>query len=170
MNIKIVQKYIQKIPCSVIAGIVFGSITGILMLMAQGTKHSRAPMSVVNHCPMIQIVHAGQMVRAEGVSIEGIASYYSSTGCLGCNKNLIMANGEKLVDSARTLALTPGIISQYKLLNDTVLITNKANGKTTSAKVTDSGGFGKYNRVADLSVGTRDAIECSSLCEVEINF
>lgn len=96
----------------------------------------------------------------------GIASYYSIAGCLGCNPNFIMANGHRLNDSRKTIALTPANFRLYK--NKNVLIKNLSNGKEVVAKVTDSGGFGKYNRVADLSVATKNAIGCSSLCKVKI--
>jgi rare lipoprotein A (peptidoglycan hydrolase) len=110
------------------------------------------------------------VVAKEPDFIEGEASYYSREGCLGCSENLTMANGQPLDDTMRTVALTPEIVRARKLLNKTVTIINSANGKQTTAKVTDTGGFGKYNRVADLSVATKDAIGCASLCQVTIQF
>ena len=100
--------------------------------------------------------------------VTGEASYYSIAGCLGCDPEAIMANGEKLDDTIRTLALTPEMVSRHKLLNDTVTVINLANGQKTRARVTDTGGFGKYGRVADLSLATKEAINCPSLCEVKI--
>lgn len=96
----------------------------------------------------------------------GIASYYSVAGCLGCNPNVTMANGERLNDSVKTVALVPGTFRAYK--NQYVTIENLSNGKKTIAKVTDSGGFGKHKRVADLSLATKKAIGCSDLCKVKI--
>lgn len=96
----------------------------------------------------------------------GIASYYSIAGCLGCSPTLTMANGERLNDTVKTIALTPSNYRKYK--NQTVKVTNLKNKKYTLAKVTDSGGFGKYNRVADLSLATKLAIGCSDLCKVQI--
>lgn len=103
-------------------------------------------------------------------SIEGEASYYSVAGCLGCSPTLTMANGERLDDSKLTIALTPEMVSKYKLLNDTVKVTNVDNGAHTYAKVTDTGGFAKYNRVADLSLATKEAILCPSLCIVKVSW
>lgn len=100
--------------------------------------------------------------------LEGKASYYSEDGCLGCDENLIMANGEKLDDTKLTLALTPEAVKQHKLLNDFVTVINTSTNQKTIAKVTDTGGFSKYNRVADLSVATKNAIGCTGLCEVKI--
>lgn len=121
--------------------------------------------------------HGVEQVQAKEVTptplskfVIGEASYYSFVGCLGCDSNRIMANGEKLDDSKLTLALTPATVKKYKLLNDKVKIINLGNGHTTYAKVTDTGGFAKYNRVADLSVATKNAIGCKSLCQVKIIF
>lgn len=102
--------------------------------------------------------------------LRGTASYYSRAGCLGCSKTLTMANGQTLDDSRLTLALTPQIVRQYKLLNDTVRVKNVKNNKVVEAQVTDTGGFSKYNRIADLSVATKEALLCSSLCEVTIEW
>lgn len=107
---------------------------------------------------------------ADSRELKGTASYYSRAGCLGCNENFIMANGQPLDDSALTLALTPEIVNEHKLLNDMVTIQNVKTGSTVKARVTDTGGFGRLGRVADLSVATRDALKCTSLCEVKIVF
>lgn len=102
--------------------------------------------------------------------VTGEASYYSETGCLGCNSELKMANGERLDDTVQTVALTPETVSKYKLLNDTVTIINLTTGQSTKARVTDTGGFGKYGRVADLSLATKNAIDCQNLCQVKVIF
>lgn len=103
----------------------------------------------------------------------GIASYYSIAGCLGCpayfdqnGKYYLMNNGERFDDTKLTLALTPKEYRKYK--NKFVRVTNLKNKKSVVAKVTDSGGFGKYHRVADLSLATKNAILCSDLCKVQI--
>lgn len=101
-------------------------------------------------------------------SVRGTASYYSTAGCLGCSETLTMANGETFSDEKLTIALTPETVSQHKLLNDEVRVINVKNGQEITAKVTDTGGFAKYNRIADLGVAVKNAIGCSSLCEVEI--
>lgn len=76
----------------------------------------------------------------------GYASYYSKAGCLGCNSKFKMANGEILDDTKYTLA-------QNQIpLNTIVKVKNLTNGKEFTAKVTDRGGFNKYNRTADLSL------------------
>jgi len=110
------------------------------------------------------------IVEPEPNHVTGTASYYSREGCIGCSENLTMANGETLDDTAQTVALTPELVSKYKLLNDIVTIENLHTGDKTYAKVTDTGGFARYNRVADLSVATKEALNCSSLCEVKVVF
>ena len=98
----------------------------------------------------------------------GQASIYTEDGCLGCDENLIMANGEKLDDTKLTIAMLPEVVNQYKLLNDKVKITNEANGLFVEARITDTGGFGKYNRIADLNKATAEAINCKGLCQVKV--
>lgn len=121
---------------------------------------------------MIQVVSQVQAAEIPVINgtVKGMASYYSEEGCLGCNAELIMANGEKLSDKAYTVALTPELVKEHKLLNDMVKITNVLTKNTVIAKVTDTGGFAKYNRVADLSVATKEALHCGHICEVEIVF
>jgi hypothetical protein len=77
----------------------------------------------------------------------GKVSYYSHDGCIGCSPNQTMANGQPFDENAMTLAHN-GIP-----LNTMVEVKNLDNGKTITAKVTDRGGFNRYNRVADLSKG-----------------
>lgn len=102
--------------------------------------------------------------------IMGKASYYSREGCIGCNDGLIMANGQELDDEALTLALTPEEVNTGKRLNDIVVVENVRNGRTVKAKVTDTGGFASYNRIADLSVATKQAIGCGDICTVKVVF
>ena len=118
----------------------------------------------------IEKVEAKEPEPITANEVSGEASYYSRAGCLGCSENLTMANGETLDDSKATVALTPELVAQHKLLNDIVIVENLATGEKVEAKVTDTGGFGKYNRVADLSVATKEAINCNSLCNVKVSF
>lgn len=93
---------------------------------------------------------------------EGIASYYSVDGCLGCSPNLHMANGEPLRDENLTLAF------MRAPLNSMVLVTNMDNDLSVVAKVTDRGGFEPYGRIADLSLGLKNAIGGRGLTPVQI--
>jgi rare lipoprotein A (peptidoglycan hydrolase) len=95
-------------------------------------------------------------------TIKGIASYYSKNGCIGCRKDLKMANGEPLDDAKLTVAYNKA------KLNSFVKITNLKNNKSVIAKVTDRGGFEKLGRIIDLTVATKNYINCSDLCNVEV--
>ena len=92
----------------------------------------------------------------------GEASYYTVDGCIGCNPQRIMANGEVLDDMRKTIA--------FNLLpmNTEVVVTNLSNGISTTAVVTDTGGFDALGRIADLSFATKKSIDCNDLCQVRI--
>ena len=90
--------------------------------------------------------------------MEGMASYYSKAGCLGCNPLFVMANGQQLDDNALTMAIGA---DKSNLVGYQARVTNLANGKSVIVRITDTGGFyqDKYgNRVADLTIGTKTAI------------
>lgn len=90
--------------------------------------------------------------------LEGVASYYSRQGCLGCNALRIMANGQPLNDKALTMAIGA---DKRHLVGASAKVTNLATGRSAVVKITDTGGFyaEKYGRrVADLSVATKEAI------------
>lgn len=106
-------------------------------------------------------------VVEEITELSGEASYYSENGCLGCSPTLTMANGERLDDSKLTMALVPEMFAKYKNMNLKVI--NQANNQEVIVKVTDSGGFAKYNRVADLSLATKQALGCNDICQVTIS-
>ncbi len=93
-----------------------------------------------------ELVKEPEVVAKE--SWTGKVSYYSSgEGCVGCDPNEIMANGQKFDENAMTLAFN-------KLpLNSRVRVTNLDNGANIIATVTDTGGFEAYGRIADLSKG-----------------
>jgi rare lipoprotein A (peptidoglycan hydrolase) len=89
-----------------------------------------------------------KVVKSQGtgnsVSWKGKVSHYSRSGCLGCSATLTMANGETLDDERLTIAFN-------KLpMNTQVRLTNLDNGKSVVATVTDTGGFEKLGRIADL--------------------
>jgi rare lipoprotein A (peptidoglycan hydrolase) len=101
-------------------------------------------------------------IQSGGVINSGKASYYSIDGCIGCNPGRIMANGEKLDDGRLTLAYN------HLPMNTVVTVRNTVTGVSVRATVTDTGGFEKYGKIADLSVATRDALGCGSTCPIAI--
>ena len=94
--------------------------------------------------------------------LKGVASYYSEEGCLGCREDLLMANGERFYNTGLTVAMND------IPLNTKINVLNPITGRSTMARVTDTGGFGELGRIADLSPAVKDAIGCTDLCEVEI--
>lgn len=103
--------------------------------------------------------------------LQGEASIYSVDGCLGCDPNRIMANGERLDDNRKTVALPCTWVRQrctlpFKL-GQKVRIANPRTGKATVATFTDTFN-GIYGRVADLSLAAAKAIDCHGLCQVQI--
>jgi rare lipoprotein A len=86
-------------------------------------------------------------------SWNGKVSHYSRAGCLGCSPTLTMANGRPLDDDKSTIAFN------YLPLGSMVKITNLDNGKNIIAEVTDTGGFNRLGRIADLTPKVYSAIE-----------
>jgi len=90
--------------------------------------------------------------------LEGEASYYSRAGCLGCDPNMIMANGQPLNDNDLTMAIGA---DRKHFVGHQAKVTSLVTGKSVMVKITDTGGFyqAKYgHRVADLTVATKQAI------------
>ena len=105
---------------------------------------------------------------ASKLTYRGTASYYSESGCLGCSPTLTMANGERLDDDKLTIAMPPAEVRRHKLLNKVVTVQNVESQAVTQAKVTDTGGFAVYHRIADLSVAVKRSLRCPDLCIVKI--
>lgn len=93
---------------------------------------------------------------------SGIASYYSEDGCVGCSPTLTMANGKRFDENAMTLAFNQAPLGTI------VRVVNVATGDEMIAEVTDTGGFERLGRIADLSKGLKEAINCNDLCNVEV--
>ncbi len=101
---------------------------------------------------------APRTFAGSNVVMEGIASYYSKAGCLGCNPLFIMANGQVLNDNALTMAIGA---DKKHLVGYNARVTSLVSGKSVVVRITDTGGFYKDrygNRVADLTIGTKEAI------------
>lgn len=155
--------------------IVIGTWAGIATIAIGSTQMTKHQQELVSPIPSQTEEIAPTITPSPSpipsptpLTYEGEASYYWTGGCLGCSENQTMANGEPLDDTKLTMALPPEEVRKHKLLNDEFTVTNKANGKSVTVRVTDTGGFAKYNRVADLSKATKEAIGCQSLCQVKI--
>lgn len=104
--------------------------------------------------PAKKVIALVPQANAASKTITGKVSYYSHAGCLGCGANQITASGESFDENAMTLAVVPGSLPMGTM----VQVTNLDNGKSITAKVNDTGGFAKYNRIADLSLGLYNAL------------
>jgi len=103
-------------------------------------------------------VEPQEVKNANGLVLEGEASFYSRAGCLGCDKNVIMANGQPLDDNALTMAIGA---NKKHLVGHSARVTSLTTGKSVMVRITDTGGFyaAKYGyRVADLTIATKSAI------------
>lgn len=99
------------------------------------------------------------------IVFEGMASWYgeSPNECVGCRADLIMKNGERYDETKFTIAMNDGVA-----MNTWVKVINVNNEKETWARVTDTGGFKRLGRIADLSKRVNQELECEDLCEVRI--
>lgn len=131
-----------------------GYMDATLIATASPITTMSAPINV----KAVKRTRAPRGPLTEPVVLEGIASYYSRAGCLGCNPLFVMANGQVLDDSALTMAIGAHL---KHLVGYQARVTNLANGQSVVVRITDTGGFyqDKYgNRVADLTIGTKQAI------------
>lgn len=143
----------------------------LVIIMAVGcdirVKHLKAELGALQHeldrtleiaadnidsYNLLLTEYASCSAEIKSKKIVGKVSYYSHDGCIGCGENQIMANGQPFDENAMTLA------HNQIPLNKTVQVKNLDNGKVITAKVTDRGGFNKYNRIADLSKGLYEAL------------
>lgn len=111
---------------------------------------------------------ASERLPVSEVLYKGKVSHYSNAGCLGCPEHIDengevyfnTGNGERFDEMAMTLAIPcEDITSGKHKYNTKVLVTNLDNGKNVEARITDCGGFSKYNRIADLSLGMAMLLE-----------
>ena len=130
---------------------------------------------VIEQVEAKQEITSVRKVEDYGLIFTGFVSYYSYNGCQGCRDDQIMANGSVFDESNYTLAFND------LPLNTLVEVVNMDNGKKVIAKITDRGGFNAtgremagvpengLERLADLSLGLCEAIECktdNSLIEI----
>ena len=90
-------------------------------------------------------------------TVVGKVSFYSKSGCIGCSKKQVTASGEIFDENAMTFAI-PYQWRKEIPMGTKAKVTNLDNGLSSFARVNDTGGFLKYNRVADLSKGLMNKI------------
>lgn len=144
--IKLVIKSIALVAWIILLAVIF------LALKA----YANTPEPTVIETPTIEITPTPTPTATptpQKTSWIGKVSHYSEQGCLGCSETLTMANGERLDDTKPTIAFN------HLPMNTRVLITNLDNGKSIEAVVTDTGGFERLGRIADLTLVVAGALE-----------
>ena len=141
----------------------------VIQVKQQATMRLNAPKDVkVSNTPTpTQPPLKSHRSESNAISTQGYVSHYSRAGCLGCSENFTMANGQPLDDTAMTIAVHPHTLA----MGTKVKLTNTDNGKEAIATVTDTGGFKKYNRVADLTIAVGNALETKtdvSIVKIEV--
>lgn len=131
-----------------------GFSIGLVLSKAYNTNETiETPILQAYNQPEIVITSTPTPTEIPRRTFKGFVSHYSVAGCLGCRTDRLMRNGEKLDDSKATIAFN-------KLpMNTMVKITNTDNGKSIVAKVTDTGGFERHNRIADLTPAVYEYLE-----------
>lgn len=139
-----------------LVGLLLGIWIGLHIGKPQPELISPLPVRAVEPTPTIAPSQTPEPVKP---LIVGKASYYTTSGCLGCSSSLTMANGETLDDTKLTIAVTVDDMHQYKLLNDVVTLVNTRTGKSVQVRITDTGGFAKYDRKFDVSYATKNVLD-----------
>jgi hypothetical protein len=115
--------------------------------------------------PVLEATESAKTKEEVGLNIlySGKVSYYSHSGCLGCGESQTMGNGEAFDENDNTLAIPCEDIVSGKYKYDTVVkVVNQDNFKQETARITDCGGFSKYGRIADLSLGLANRLEATT--------
>lgn len=100
---------------------------------------------------------------------RGGVSYYDHEGCLGCNEERRMGNGQILDEAAYTIAIPCEWVldpqekhTRQVRYGHTLFVRNDTTSKAVEVTVTDCGGFSKYGRVADVTPAVMDALELAT--------
>jgi len=149
----------EKTFYAILLGVMVGLVAATSINHKTPTKTEKN-LSPVVETPTPTLTPTPQPTKR--IEYKGTASYYSRAGCLGCSPNMTMANGQPLNDDALTVAYNRAPLGSY------IEVKNEKTGKAVVAQVTDTGGFESLGRIVDLTLAVKNAIECSSLCQVQI--
>lgn len=146
-----------------IAGVVAGMIAGLFIPVPAPDFISPIPETPVVIAPTYTVTPTPtasptptpevEIIEENNETWIGKVSHYSRAGCLGCRADLLMRNGEPLDDSRPTIAFN------WLPMDTKVKITNLDNGKSIEAIVTDTGGFNRLGRIADLTPAVYQFLE-----------
>lgn len=147
---------------------VIGSVIGLKRLKIPKTIVSpipEEPMITITPTPTLYPeAQAKEKARKNGKILEGWATWYGTgaTECLGCNPQRIMANGQRLDDTALTVAC-----NEFPLGTKVVVqkVDEEGGGRIVTATVTDRHGA---NIVVDMTKAVRDSIGCQGKCWVKV--
>lgn len=108
--------------------------------------------------------HQEEMNKLKPRRWKGMASWYGDVDeeCEGCREDRRMSNGRVFDETKNTIAFN------WLSLNSIVRVTNLSNGLSEIVTVTDTGGFNGLGRIADLSKGVKNKLECEDLCHVQV--
>lgn len=123
--------------------------------------------------PLISPLSDYQPVKVQAFEVKeyfGTASWYGTgeNECLGCNKNRIMANGQRLDDKKLTVACGLKSSCKYLKMGTKILITNLDNSKQVVAIVTDKGGL-RAGRLLDVSKEVKSQLEMKGIGNVKFS-
>lgn len=176
--------YKKLIKPTIILGIVTSIVAITYMFADQYTLSFRSPFQnpiIINERtieieykePEIEATSEAEPTKTSDINIlySGKISYYDSKGCLGCKEHYDengdvyykTGNGDIFDENALTLAIPcEDIISGKYKYNTKVKLVNQDNLRASEAVITDCGGFSKYDRVADLSLGLAEKLEATT--------
>lgn len=160
----------------ILVGFILGLIVGTYLFSNKYVVKLRSPFQnpfVINERvieikysePVLEATEEAEIEETSEIDImyDGKVSYYSHEGCLGCNENQIMGNGQPFDENDLTLAIPcEDIISGKYEYGTKVRVVNQDNFNSADAVITDCGGFSKYDRVADLSLGLAQKLEVTT--------
>lgn len=139
---------------------ILGILTGLVISM-DGAAEAKETVFLSEPEPIVINITHEPSEKTQPNQYEGKVSYYTEKGCLGCNEELITASGDILDDSKLTLAIPAEWRSEIPM-GTIVRVENTSEDLSVMAKVNDTGGFLKYDRIADLSLATCQAIKCKT--------
>jgi len=127
--------------------------------------HYINPASDITPTPTPEpVIEAKLEAKKSGTLLEGAATWYGvgADECLGCNPERIMANGQKLDDTAFTVACNDFPLGTRLIVQN---VREDGGGLFTEVVVTDRHGS---NIVVDMTKAVRDRIGCGGKCWVRV--
>ena len=164
--------YVDKVLIYILAALLIGLVLGCTYgVKTTYTESPEVIYPLIETTPTPTPTTPAQKPKISLKSWAGVASWYGTgpNECGGCKKYYdenglyyLMSNGQRLDDGKKTIAFNRAP------LGSKVKILNLDNNFITEAVVTDTGGFEKLGKIADLSVATRNALNTKGNPRVKI--